>query len=89
MDHIWYKHDLDKPKKCLSVGYSGVLSVVVVIICVLAPAYISSYRCLEYLLEVRYIILIDPNRDGFMICETTFVSRLATLPYVWRIYHKN
>ena len=38
-----YKHVSDKLKKCLSVGNSGILSivVVVVVVCVRTPAYTS------------------------------------------------
>ena len=41
-----YKHVSDKSKKCLSVGNSGILSVVVVmsVVCVLASAYTSLCR---------------------------------------------
>ena len=54
-----YKHEPDKNKKCLNVGYSGILEFGLSSICVLAPTYISSCRGLEYLLKVQYIILVD------------------------------
>ena len=46
-----YKHVSDKSKKYMSVGNSGILSVVVV--CVLNPAYTSLCKDLEYLPKVR------------------------------------
>ena len=64
-----------------SVGNSGILSVV----CVLAPAYTSLYRGLEYSSKVRYIIVVDLLWDGFLIFETVFLGRSATLPYIWKI----
>ena len=60
-----YKHVLDNYKKCLSVGNSGILSVVVVVVCVLAPAYTSLCRGLKYSPKVMYIILVDPKVAGF------------------------
>ena len=50
-------------KKCLSVGYSGILFAIVVR--VFAPAYTRLCRGLKYLLKVRYIIVGDPNGAGF------------------------
>ena len=41
-----YKHVSDNSRKCLSVGNSGILSIVVVV-CVLAPAYTSLCRGLK------------------------------------------
>ena len=41
------------------------------------------------LLKVRYIILVDPNGAGFMISNTVLCYGMETLPYVWKIYHKN
>ena len=82
-----YKHVADEFTKYLSVGKSGILSVVVVIVCVLASAYSSVCRGFEYLLKVRYIVLVDPLWDGFLISETVFLGRSATLPYVWKKYH--
>ena len=43
------------------------------------------YRSLEYLLKVRYVILVDPNGFIFLIFEIVFLCRSATLPYVWKI----
>ena len=74
------------PYKCLSVSNSGILSVVCRSLC---PAYTILCRGLGYLPKVRYIILVDPLWDGFLIFETVFLSRSATLPYVWKQYHKN
>ena len=50
--------------------------------CVLAPAYTSLCRGLEYLLKVRYIIVVDLNGARFLIFEAVFLGRSATLPYV-------
>ena len=65
-----YKHLLYKSK-------TVILSVVVVIIvvCVLAPAYTSLCRGLEYLLKVRYVVLLDTNGAGFLISNTIFSLR--------------
>ena len=88
---LLYKHVSYKSKKCLSVGNArissvgnfGILSVVVVVVvCVLAPAYTSLCRGLKYSPKVRYIILVDPNGVGFLIFETVFLDRSATLSYV-------
>ena len=92
-----YKHVSDNSKKCLSVGNSEILSVVcrpssavvVVVVCVLAPAYTSLCRELKYSPKVGYIIVVDPLWTGFLIFETVFLDRTATLPYVWKIHHKN
>ena len=65
-----YKH---VSEKCLSSSSS---------ICVLAPAYISLRRDLEYLLKVKYIILVDPNGARFLVFETVFLDSLKK-------YHKN
>ena len=83
MDHI-YKHVSDNSKKCLSVGNSGILSVIVVVVCVLAPAYTSLCRGLEYLLKVRYIILVDPLRSKRRIFD--FRDRFSgqvVCKYLW------
>ena len=64
-----YKQISDKYKKSLSIGNSRILSVV-------TPAYTSLSRSLEYLPIIRYIILVD----GFLIFETVFLGRTATLP---------
>ena len=40
--------------------------------CVLNPAYTSLRRGLEYLLKVRYIIIVDPNGVRFLIFEYVF-----------------
>ena len=63
--------------------YSGILPVGVVV-CVLAPAYTSLCRGLEYWQKVRYIIVVDPNGAAFLIVGTIFLGRTATLPYVWK-----
>ena len=73
-----YKHVSDKSKKCLSV-----------LGCVLAPAYISLCRGLKYSPKDRYIILVDPLRSRFLIFESVFQDRTATLSYVWEIHHKH
>ena len=39
-------------------------------VCVLAPAYTSLYRGLKYLLEVRYIILVNPKIAGILVGNT-------------------
>ena len=49
---------------------------------VLASAYTSICKDLEYLLKVWYIIVVDPLRDDFLIFGTVFPGRSATLPYV-------
>ena len=87
---VKFKHISHKHEKCIKlyknkiVGNSGILSVVVVV-CVLAPAYHSLSRDLKYSPKVRYIIVVDPLWGGFLIFETVFLGRLATLPYVWKI----
>ena len=73
---------------CLSVIPELYLSSVVVI-CVLAPAYTSVCRGLKYSPKARYIIVVDPLWDRYLIFETVFLGRSATLPYVWKIHHKN
>ena len=70
---------------CLLLSSSSSLSVVYV----LAPAYTSLCRDLKYLPKVRYIILVDLLWAGFLIFETVFLGRSATLPYAWKIHHKN
>ena len=35
-------------------------------VCVLAPAYTSLCRDLEYVPKVRYIIIVDPQWNGFL-----------------------
>ena len=65
MDHI-YKYVSNKSKKCLSVSNSGNMYVCRVyrlhmfFIFAIAPAYTRLCRGLKYLLDVRYIILVDP-----------------------------
>ena len=49
-----YKHNSDKSKKFLAVGKSEILSDV----CGQLLAYTSLYRGLEYLVEVRDVILV-------------------------------
>ena len=68
-------------KECLSVGNSGILSVVVVVY-VLAPGYTSLCRGMKYSPKVIYTILVDPYGAEFLIFETVFLGRSATLPYV-------
>ena len=65
------------------VGNSGILSVVVCCPCS------CLCRGLEFLLKVRYITLVDPLWARFLIFETVFLGRMAILPYVWKLYHKN
>ena len=81
-----YKHKSDKNKKCLSVGNSGILSVVrcllLSVVCSVSTVYTNIYRALKYLLKVRYIILIYPSLTGFLIFETFCLGRSKTLPYV-------
>ena len=72
-EYTIYRHFSDKSWKCMSVDNSGILSAVVV--SVLTPAHISLYRCLEYLLKVRYIIIVDSNGAGFLILEIVFLGR--------------
>ena len=74
-----HKHVSEKSKKCLSVGNSEILYVVV---CVLALAYTSLCRGLQYLLKVRYIIVVNPNGAEVFIFETVILGRTAALPYV-------
>ena len=67
-------------RQSLSLSSSYVVGVV---ICVLAPAYTSFCRGLEYSPKVRYIILVNPNEAGFLIFDTIVLDRMATvLPYV-------
>ena len=58
------------------------LSSVVFGVYVLAPAYTNLWRGLEYLLKVRYIIVVEHFQDGFLIFETVFLGKSATLLYV-------
>ena len=59
-----YKHVSDKSKKCLSLILEFCLSSSLSAF-VLAPAYISLCSGLEYLLKVRYIIVVDSKEIGF------------------------
>ena len=59
-----YKHESDKNKKNLSVGYLGILSVVV---CCGPIAYTSLCRDLKYLLNITHFILDYHKVDGFLI----------------------
>ena len=68
-------------KVCLSVILEFCLSVVVGI-CVLAPAYTCLYRGLKYLPTIIGTLF-------YLIFGTIFLGRSATLPYVWKIRHKN
>ena len=69
----------------MSVGNFGTLFSSV---CVLAPTYTSLCRGLEYLLKVRYIILVYPNGAGFLIFNSVFCCMIGTLPYVWKYITK-
>ena len=62
-----FKHVSDKSKKCLSV------------ICGQLPAYPILYRAPKYLLKVPYIILVVTNVAKFLIFDTVFLGRMATL----------
>ena len=64
---------------------------VVAVICRLCPCsrLHQLIRGLKYLLKVRYIIVVYPWQARFLIFKTVFLGRSATLPYVWKIYHKN
>ena len=42
----------------------------------------------EFLLKVRYIILVVPNVVEFLISNTVFCFRMETLPYVWKYSNK-
>ena len=59
------------------------------IVCVLAPAYTSLCRDLQYLLKVRYIIIVYPNIVAFLISNTGFYYGMETLSHVWKIHHNN
>ena len=67
-------------KKCLYVGNSGILTVVVIVVC-LCPAYTSLCTGLEYLLKVRYITVVNANNGaGFLIFNTGFMGWKNTAP---------
>ena len=70
---------------CLSVIVEFCLSSSIVLACVLAPAYTSLCRGMEYLLKVRYIIVVDPNRSGFWFSRQFFWAEWQHSP----IYLKN
>ena len=53
--------------------------IVVVIICVLVPAYTSLCRGLKYSSKVRYITAVDLLRDVSLIFKTVFLSRSAKI----------
>ena len=77
-----YKHDINK--KCLSVGNSGILSVVV---CSASVTYTSLCRGLKYVLKLCYITLVYFNlyydyRD-FMFGQVTYMALCL------KKYHKN
>ena len=74
-----YKHVSDKSKKCLSLVILKfcLSSVAVVIVHVLAPAYTSLSRSLDYLSKVRYNIVIDPLRDGFFNFRDRFSGQVG------------
>ena len=67
-----YKHVSDKTKKCLSVGNFGIQTIV----CVLAPTY-TLCRSLKYLLKVRYIILIRPQRSRIFDFQDRFSRQVG------------
>ena len=81
-----YKYILDKSQKCLFVGNSEFClsssSLLLSVVCVLAPGYTNLCRGLKYLRKVWYIILVDLLCARFLIIETVFLIRTATLPYV-------
>ena len=90
----FWKHVLDQNGSFINMFQTNIrnvsLSVILefclsVVVCVLAPAYTSLCRGLKYLPKVRYIILVDPLWARFLIFETVFLGRSATLPYVWKI----
>ena len=51
-------------------------------VCVLVSAYTSLCRGLKYLINIRYIILVDSNGARFLIFKTVFLGRSATLSYM-------
>ena len=65
-------------------AFFGNFHILLHFVCVLAPCYPSLCRGLQYLLKLRYIILVDPLWDGSLIFETVSLGRSATLPYVWK-----
>ena len=76
----------------MSVNNFGILSVVCClcsVVCSASTACNSLCRCLKYFLRVRYIILVYPIMDLFSIFETLCLGKSKTLPYVWKLYHKN
>ena len=79
MDLCSNKNISDKSKKCLSVGNFRILSVGV---CSASTAFTSLCRGPNYLLNVRYIIIVYPNVAGFLFFETLCLVRSATLPYI-------
>ena len=91
-DHFFYKFTSnfkqvsDKSNKYLSVGNPGILSIVVVVIFVLVPACTNLRRGPEYLLKVRYIILVDLL---FSISNTVFCYGMETLSYVKKHVEKS
>ena len=50
------------------------------------PAYVEAWNIHQ---KLGYIILVDPNGAEFLVFETVFLGRSATLPYVRKINHKN
>ena len=60
------------------------LSVTLSVVCGLLPAYPSLCRDLEYLLKIRYIILVNLKLTDFWFSRPFFLGRSAILPYVWK-----
>ena len=52
------------------------------VVFVLVPAYTSLCRGLDYLLKVRYIIVVVLNGSDSMIFSTFFCYGMEILPYV-------
>ena len=53
------------------------------------PAYPRLYRGLEYLLKVRYIILVVLKVTELLMFKFVFSGRSAKMSYVWKVRHKN
>ena len=65
---------------CLPVNFEFCLSLVGVGVGFLASAHTRLCKGLAYLPKVRYIIVVDFLLDDFLIFETVFLGRSATLP---------
>ena len=86
-----YEQATDESEKCISVVNSRILSVVV-IVSVLAPAYTSLYRGLEYLPKVRFIIVVDQlilYETKFWFCRPFFWVDRQYYPISEKQYNKN